>query len=234
MTFKKFKVINVSCDSSSSFAIFLTLPNMSAPVQNLVISLIAMQCQYPRFLKKAVQVLYGKLTITTFWPGKKVTRKIPFTDPGVLFYVRAAYAAVQLFQFAVFYYTSSLVRVFFFFLQMGVRLLIARLVRSRKRTTRRCWNMVGAVLFSCLSACWFGLNKTSRTAQPNGKLSGLTFCSRAAKKSEKSKQTSSPTFTRLGTWWWRKPRHDNVPRLWFGRDDETGASISTDLFFRGF
>jgi len=55
---------------------------MSSQVQNLVISLVAMQ----------------------------VARKIPFDNPEVLNYVRIAYAAMQLFQLAVYYYTSTVIK----------------------------------------------------------------------------------------------------------------------------
>jgi len=82
--------------ADSSFSHHSFLATMNAGVQNLVISLGAMQRMFlfPFFF---IQPLKKKIP---------VARKIPFDDPEVLTYVRIGYVLTQLTALAIYYYVS--------------------------------------------------------------------------------------------------------------------------------
>lgn len=102
---------------------------MNAGVQNLVISLGAMQCQF------------NSSTILFFFQLRLlVARKIPFEDPEVLNYVRIAYVAAQVIILGAYYYVSYAVRLHTTFNIADVcSLLVSRL---SGRMTRPFSNMV--------------------------------------------------------------------------------------------
>lgn len=76
---------------------------MNSGVQNLIISLGAMQGQLQRFSNVSLLLQLCFL----------VARKIPFDDPEVLNYVRIAYVTAQVLILGVYYYVSYTVRLYY-------------------------------------------------------------------------------------------------------------------------
>jgi hypothetical protein len=86
----------VARELGSSFSHHSFLATMNAGVQNLVISLGAMQRMF----------FFPFLFIQPLKEKFPVARKIPFDDPEVLTYVRIGYVLTQLTALAIYYYVS--------------------------------------------------------------------------------------------------------------------------------